>query len=154
MTSPQERRGDRIPAHRPCTGMGSCGDSPHSFPRNPVPPQTLPHPGRRPHQTAGSFRELFLRVQGRAPGGNATSALWTGGQGAAVPLGPEAQDRPAFCPEPSSEWRMHDCPCRPSCLLSCQASLSPHRERATLVLPPARCSCHGSLSRFVTISRQ
>ena len=30
--SPQERRSDRIPEHRPFTGMGSLGDGPHAFP--------------------------------------------------------------------------------------------------------------------------
>ena len=41
----------------------------------------------------------------------------------------------------------------PSCLLSSQATISPHRERVTLVLPPACCSCHGSLSCFPSVSR-
>ena len=40
--------------------------------------------------------EVFLRVQGRELGGKPTSALWTGGQGDAVPFGPEAQERPSF----------------------------------------------------------
>ena len=30
--SPQERRGDRIPAHHPCTEYGALGDCPHPFP--------------------------------------------------------------------------------------------------------------------------
>ena len=42
----------------------------------------------------------------------------------------------------------------PWCLLSSQASDSLHRERVTLVLPPACCSCHGRLSCFTTVSRQ
>ena len=63
--SPQERRGHRIPAHGLCTGMGSCRGQSPLLPRNPVPPRTLPHPGGRRHLTARSFRELFLRVQGR-----------------------------------------------------------------------------------------
>ena len=41
----------------------------------------------------------------------------------------------------------------PSFLLSIQASISPHRERVTLVLPPACCSCHGRLSCFPSVSR-
>ena len=41
----------------------------------------------------------------------------------------------------------------PSCLLSSQASVSPHRERVTLVLPPACCSCRGRLSGFPSVSR-
>ena len=42
----------------------------------------------------------------------------------------------------------------PWCLLSSQASDSLHRERVTLVLPPACCSCHGRLSCFTAVSRQ
>ena len=40
-----------------------------------------------------------------------------------------------------------------SCLLSSQASISPHRERGTLVLLLACCSCHGRLSCFPSVSR-
>ena len=42
------------------------------------------------------LQEVILRGQGREFGGKPTSALWTGGQGDAVPLGPEAQERPSF----------------------------------------------------------
>ena len=64
------------------------------------------------------------------------SAPGTGGQGAAVSLGPEAQDRHAFCPD--SFLRVEHAPC-PTHPLFCsrQASVSLHRERVTLVLPPA-----------------
>lgn len=63
--SPQERRGDRNPAHRPRTGMGSCGDCTHFLPGHPVPSRTLPPPGGRRKLAASSLSELFLRVQGR-----------------------------------------------------------------------------------------
>ena len=96
--SPQERRGNRIPAHHPCTEMGCCGAFFHSFPVHTVPPRTLPHPGGRRSLSVNSFRELFLRVQGRRLVASHVST-GTGGQGSAVSLDAETQDRDAFCPE-------------------------------------------------------
>ena len=68
-------------------------------------------------------------------------------------LGPEAQDRHAFCPDSFLRVERSPCPTHSPCLLSSQASISPHRERVTLVLPPASCSCHGRLFCFPSISR-
>ena len=61
----------------------------------------------------------------------------TGEQGAAVSLGPEAQDRHAFYPD--SFLRVEHAPAIliPSCLLNSQASVSLHWEPVILVLPPA-----------------
>ena len=56
---------------------------------------------------------LFLRVSFIAPGGKPKSALGTGGQGDAVPLGPEAQDRPAFCPVSFLRVELTPSPSRP-----------------------------------------
>ena len=55
----------------------------------------------------------------------------------AVSLGPEAQDRHAFCPD--SFLRVEHAPCltHPTFLCSRQASVSLHREQVALVLPPA-----------------
>ncbi|KAF2369259.1 hypothetical protein BSL88_16710 [Acinetobacter baylyi] len=75
------------------------GSVPTPSPAHALPPPTLSHLGGRRHRTARSSRELFLRVPAMAPGGKPKSALGTGGQGDAVPLGPETQDRPAFCPD-------------------------------------------------------
>ena len=66
------------------------------FPAHALPPTSLPHLGGRWHLTARFSMILFLRVPGIAPGGKPKSALGTGGQGDDLPLGPEAQDRPAF----------------------------------------------------------
>ena len=41
-----------------------------------------------------------------------------------------------------------------SCPLSRQASVSPHKERVTLVLPPAHCSLQGRLSCTMRVSGQ
>ena len=97
--SSQERRGDRIPEHRLLLEWGAFGDCCHSFPAHPLPPRTLSHPGGRWHLTARFSRELFLRVQGMVPGSKPKSALRTVVQGDAVPLGPDAKDRPAFFPD-------------------------------------------------------
>ena len=97
--SPQERRGDRIPAHGPCTGMGTVGSVSTPSLAHSLPPTSLPHLGGRRHLTARFSIGLFLRVTGMAPGGKPKAALGTGGQEDAVPFGPEAQDRPAFCPD-------------------------------------------------------
>ena len=94
---PQKTRGDRIPAHRTFTGMGSCGRLSPFVPRIPRASANASTSWSRTASKCPFLLELFLRVQGRAPGGKPTSALWTGGQGAAVLLGPEAQNRPAFC---------------------------------------------------------
>ena len=51
------------------------------------------------HLTVRFSRELFLRVPGMAPGGKPKCALAICGQGDAVSLGPEAQDRHAFGPD-------------------------------------------------------
>lgn len=59
---PQERRGDRILAHCPCTGMGSCGVCLHSF-GHPVPPRMLPHPGGGRHLTASSSWSCFCEFR-------------------------------------------------------------------------------------------
>ena len=72
---------------------------PTPFPANPLPPTTLSHLGGRWHLTARFSRELFLRVPGMAPGSMPKSALRAVVRGDAVPLLPEAQDRPAFCPD-------------------------------------------------------
>ena len=64
------------------------------------------------------------------------SAPGTGGQGAAVSLGPEAQVRHAFCPDSFLRVEHAPCPTHPL-LCSRQVSVSLHRERVTLVLPPA-----------------
>ena len=80
-------------------GWGTVGDCLHSFPAHPLPPTSLPHLGGRRHRTARFSVGLFLAVPGMAPGGKPTSALGTGGQGDAVPLGPEAQNTSAFCPD-------------------------------------------------------
>lgn len=93
---PQERRGDRIPAHRPCTGMGSCGGLSPLLPRTPRASANASTSCCRTVSNCPFLLELFLRVQARAPGSKPTSALWTDGQGAAVTLGPEAQKRPDF----------------------------------------------------------
>ena len=65
------------------------------------------------------------------------SAPGTGGQGAAISLGPEAQDRHAICPESFLRQSTRPAPLIPSCLLSSQASVFLHRELEALVLPPA-----------------
>ena len=65
------------------------------------------------------------------------SAPVTGGQGAAVPLGPEAQDRHAFCSDSFLRVEHAPCPTHPLLSSSRQATVSLHMERVTLVLPPA-----------------
>ena len=76
------------------------------------------------------------------------SAPGTGDQGAAIALGPEAQDRHAFCPD--SFLRVEHASCRNHPLLSpsSQSSVSLYCERVTLVLPlaavPARAGSPAS----------
>ena len=97
--SPQERRGDRIPAQCPSTGMGNGGDCLHSFPGTPPATHNAATSWWKTAMTDRFSMGLFLRVPGMASGGKPKCALGTGGLGDAVPLVPEAQDRPAFCPD-------------------------------------------------------
>ena len=60
-----------------------------------------------------------------------------GRQGVAVSLGPEVQDRHAFCPDSFLRVERSPCPTHPLLSLSSQASVSLHWERVTLVFPPA-----------------
>ena len=76
-----------------------CGSVSTLSPAQPLPPSSLPHLGGRRHLTARFSMGLFLRVPGISPGGKPRSAFGTGGPGDAVFLGPEAQDRRAFCPD-------------------------------------------------------
>ena len=78
-------------------GWGTVGDCLHSFPGTPL----ATHNAAKAwwHLTARFSMGLFLRVPGMAHGGKPKTALRTSGQGDAVPLGPEARNRPAFCPD-------------------------------------------------------
>ena len=153
MPSPQEREGDRIPAHGPCTAMGNCGVCLHSLPGTPLPPTTLPHLGGRQHLTARFSVGLFLRVPGMATGGK-PACPWDRWPRRCSPLGTRGTGQACHLPRllPQSGARAPALVV-PSCLLSSQASISPHRERVTLVLPLACCSCHGRLSCFPSVSR-
>ena len=77
-------------AHGPCTGMGNCGGL------SPLLPRHTPCQPQRCHIMVehGISMGLFLRVALMAPGGKPVFPS-TGGK-RVVPLGPEAQDRPAF----------------------------------------------------------
>ena len=61
----------------------------------------------------------------------------TGGQGATISLGPEAQDRHAFNPDSFLRWSTRPAVLIASSLRSSQASVSLHRQHDSLVLPPA-----------------
>ena len=58
--SSQERRGDRIPEHRPLLNGEHSGIVATPFPAHPQPPTTLSHLEGRWHLTARFSRELFL----------------------------------------------------------------------------------------------
>ena len=154
MPSTQERGGDRIPAHGPCTGMGNCGAvSPLLPPAHPLPPTTLPHLGGRWHVTARFSIGLFLRVPGMAPGSKPVRP-WDRRPRRCCPLGTRGTGQACLLTRllPQHGARAPDVVV-PSRLLSSQASISPHRERVTLVWPLACCWCHGRLSCFPSVSR-
>ena len=81
------------------------------------------------------------------------SVLGRGGQSAAVSLGPEAQDRHAFCPD--SFLRVEHAPCATHPLLSPEQPgfrLSAQGAGDTCITT-GRCDGQGRLSCFATVSR-
>ena len=135
-------------------GWGSVGDSLHSFPG--TPPAT--------HIAATSWWKKasdwpFLHGVVSASCGYGTwrqaqVCPWDRWPRRCCPLGTRGTRQACLLPRLLPQ-RIARAPALvvPSCLLSSQASISPHRERVTLVLLPACCSCHGSLSCFPIVSR-
>ena len=125
-------------------GWGTVGDCLHSFPGTPLPPTTLPHIGGRRHLNAHFSMGLFMRVPGMAPGGKPVCP-WDRWPRRCCPLGTRGTGQACLLPRllPQSGERAPALVVH-SCLLSSQASISPHRERVTLVLPLACCSCTAS----------
>ena len=110
-------------------------------PGHPLPPTTLPHLGGRRNRTAHFSVGLFLRVPCMAPGGKPVLP-WDRGPKKCCPLGTRGPGQACLLPRllPQSGARAHALGV-PSCFLSSQASISPHRDRGTLVLTLACCSC-------------
>ena len=117
--------------------IGSFGGLSPPLPLKPRASSKLPHPGGRRRLTPRYFRELFLRVQRRRV---VASACLPQGQVAKELLSLWAQRLRTgmlSAQTPSEEWSMRPALLLPSSLRSSQASVSLHRERVTLVLPPA-----------------
>ena len=143
MPSPQDRGGDRIPAHGPFTGMGDCL---HFLPG--TPPAT--------HKAATSWWKrasdcpflpgVVSASYGLASGGK-PACPWDRWAWRCCPLGTRGTGQDCLLHRllPQSGARVPALVV-PSCLFSSQASISPHSEEVTLVLPRACCSCHGRLS--------
>lgn len=150
MPSPQDRGGDRIPAHGPFTGMGDCL---HFLPG--TPPAT--------HKAATSWWKrasdcpflpgVVSASYGLASGGK-PACPWDRWAWRCCPLGTRGTGQDCLLHRllPQSGARVPALVV-PSCLFSSQASISPHSEEVTLVLPRACCSCHGRLSCFQSVSR-
>ena len=151
--SPQERGGDMITAHGPCTGWGTVKVCLHSFPG--TPPAT--------HMAATSWCKRasdcpFLRgvvsvSSGYGTWWQAQVCPWDRWPRRCCPLGTRGTGQAWLLPRllPQSGSRAPAIVV-PSCLLSSRGSIAPHMERVTLVLPPACCSCHGRLSCFPSVS--
>ena len=114
MPSPQERGGDRITAHGPCTGMGNCGGLspilPRHTPCHPIRCHILVEDGiRRPLSPWGcycEFRACHLVPSPSLPFGHVAKeklSPWHQRQRTGLP---SAQS-------PSSDWSTRPCPSRP-----------------------------------------
>ena len=147
----EEATGSLHRAH--ALGWGTVGDCLHSLPG--TPPAT--------HNTATSWWKTasdcpFLHgvvsvSLGMAPGGK-PDCPWDRWPRRCSPLGTRGTGQACHLPRllPQSGARAPALVV-PSCLLSSQASIFPHREWVTLVLPLACCSCHGRLFCFLSVSR-
>ena len=121
------------------------GTVPTPSPAPPMPPRTLPHPGGRWHLSVlsgnsfcqfrvGASWQAHVSTRDRRPR-------------CCSPFGPRGPGQASLPSRwlPQSGSRVPVLLVR-SCLLSSQASVSPHREPVTPVLPPACCFCEGRLS--------
>ena len=168
MPSPQERGGDRIPAHGPCPWKGNCrGQSPLHPRHTPV-----THIAATSWWKTASDCPFLLGVVSASCGygtwWQAQVCPWYSWPRRCCPHGTRGTGQACLLPRLLPQWGAR-APALviPSCLLSSQASISLDSERGTLVLPPdccschsrvscfppACCSCHGRLSCFPSVSR-
>ena len=93
-------------------GWGVMGNSPY-FPGKPLSSANASTSWRKSATDCPLLQKLFLRVQGRAPGGKHMSAPRTGGLGAALPLAQRHRTGLPSAQTFSSEWTTRTCPSGP-----------------------------------------
>ena len=135
-------------------GWGTVGDCLHSFPGTPPATHKATTSWWKTASVCPFLHGVVSASSGYGTWGQAQICPWDRLPRRCCPLGSRGTGQACLLPRllPQSGARAPALVVS-SCLLSSQASISPHRERGTLVLPLACSSCHGRLSCFPSVSR-
>ena len=135
-------------------GWGTVGDSPHSFPGSPPATRIAATSWWKTASDCPFLLGVVSASSGCGTWWQAQVCPWDRWPRRCCPLGTRGTGQACLLPRFLPQSGAH-APALvvPSCLLSSQASISPHRERVTPVSPPACSSCHGRLSCFPSVSR-